>query len=69
LLSSNRSGYKGVSWHRQGGKWQAIIKLNRRARYLGLFADPWDAAQAYNDAALAQWGEFALINTKKEKES
>lgn len=36
--------------------------VNRKSRHLGLFTDPWEAAQAYNEAALDAWGEFALLN-------
>jgi hypothetical protein len=58
----NTSGYKGV--HRFCGRWRARIALNGKRRSLGMFADPWEAAQAYNRAALEQWGEFALLNER-----
>lgn len=61
----SRSGYRGVSWHSQMGKWRAHINLSDRQRYLGLFLDPWEAAQAYNVAALEQWGEFAELNMRR----
>ena len=62
--TSGRSGYKGVSWHKQCGKWVATITVDRRSRHLGLFEDPWEAAQAYNAAAVEAWGEFAYVNTR-----
>lgn len=58
------SGYKGVGWHKQRGKWRAYIEVNRQARHLGLFDDPWEAAQAYNAAAREAWGEFAHLNDR-----
>jgi HNH endonuclease/AP2 domain len=62
--SRNQSGYKGVSFHKPTGRWRAYINLNHRHRHLGMFDDPWSAAQAYNEAAVAQWGEFAQINRR-----
>lgn len=58
---SNTSGYKGVS-KTSTGRYAAYITVDYRRTHLGTFADPWDAAQAYNEAALAAWGEFAALN-------
>jgi hypothetical protein len=66
LGRSNRSGYKGVSWNSRNGKWQVFISEYGKNRNLGSFTDQWKAAQAYNAAALEQWGEFAFLNIKKE---
>jgi hypothetical protein len=69
--SSNqaRGGFKGVSWNKHAKKWQATIGVGpvkasgRRALvYLGLFADPADAARAYDAAAREHFGEFASLN-------
>jgi AP2 domain len=60
LGSSSR--YKGVTWHRKVGKWQAAIKLNRRCIYLGVFASEEEAALAYNIAAIEAYGEYAYVN-------
>ena len=65
LSARGSSGYRGVSWHKQLGKWRAHINLGHRQRYLGVFLDPWEAAQAYNVAALEQWGEFATLNERR----
>lgn len=62
--AANRSGFKGVSWHKARGKWRAYIEVNRQVRHLGLFDDAWAAAQAYNAAALEAWGEFAVLNER-----
>jgi hypothetical protein len=59
---NNRSGFKGVSWHRQTRKWQVHIKANSKRIYLGLFTDKSDAAIAYDEAALKYHGEFARLN-------
>jgi len=56
------SGLKGVTFHKQVGKWQAVIGIDNRRIYLGLFSDPMDAARAYNKAAFEVFGEFAFLN-------
>lgn len=58
----NKSGYTGVHWSKKRRKWEAMIKVGDRRRYLGSFADPVDAARAYNAAAFEAWGEDAFLN-------
>jgi hypothetical protein len=54
------SPYKGVSWRR--GQWAAYITVSNRQRPLGKFADPIEAARAYDCAAREMFGEFAYLN-------
>lgn len=61
---NNTVGYAGVTWDESACRWAAQISpktdgATRRNIHLGYFKDPWEAAQAYNAAALAAWGEFA----------
>ena len=56
------SKYKGVCWHKKAQKWMAHIKLNGKLRYLGLFVQEQDAAEAYNEAATKLFGVFANLN-------
>lgn len=56
------SRFKGVSWHKAAGKWEAYIQHKNQKRLLGLFASEEDAALAYNSAAIETWGEFARPN-------
>lgn len=58
LRSNNRSGFKGVSWHAARNKWLAQIKAGGKARVLGYFADPSEAAAAYARASAAIHGPF-----------
>lgn len=56
------SPFKGVSWCKQTQKWRAKISVNNRTVCLGRFANERDAACAYDQAAISQWGDFALTN-------
>jgi len=64
--STNTSGYKGVVWRPSRGKWEAAIQPRSGYRFLGRFDDPWEAAQAYNAAAIELYGEFARLNERIE---
>jgi hypothetical protein len=59
---TNRSGYKGVSWHAGAGKWHAGIRHNGRSIYLGLFTDPAVAHAAYCKASKKLNGRFARFS-------
>ena len=60
--TNNKSGFKGVSWHKATQKWRAGIQANSEQIYLGVFPTPELAANAYDDAALKYHDEFAVTN-------
>jgi hypothetical protein len=49
--STNKSGFKGVFWHKAAGRWHAAIQSKGVKTMLGSFADPEMAAKAYAVAA------------------
>lgn len=57
--STNQSGFKGVSWHKDTGRWQAQIRVNKKTFYLGVYFTKEEAAEAYAAAAIEHFGEFA----------
>lgn len=59
--SNNKSGYKGVSFHKQKQKWVAQIKLEGKNKFLGFFVNPEDAYEAYCAKAIEHYGEFASL--------
>lgn len=62
MRSTNTSGYKGVSFYPQSGKWRAIICLHYKNISLGLHVEKIDAARAYDQKAIELFGEFAHLN-------
>ena len=62
---NNTSGFKGVNWHKNTGKWVAKININRKRNHLGYFNDPKEAYKAYCSAANKHHGEFANVGQSK----
>jgi hypothetical protein len=62
LKTHGTSKYKGVSWDLSRGLWRAYITIHNRSKFLGRFREEHDAAHAYDEAARAAFGEFALCN-------
>lgn len=56
-----QSHFKGVSITR-AGTWRAVIYKGRKQQYLGVFDSEFDAARAYDAAALRLFPEGAPLN-------
>lgn len=56
---NNKSGFKGVSFHSQSGKWRAAITIRGKRTHIGLYVLAADAGAAYVAAAQAAFGEYA----------
>lgn len=59
----NKSGYKGVCWHRGTRKWCSYITVNKRQISLGYFNTKWGAYAEYRNH-LHLHGEFGLLSTR-----
>ena len=59
MPSRNRTGLKGVSFHKHIKKWIASIKFNGERTNLGYFTTPEEAHKAYCEKAKELHGEFA----------
>ena len=51
IKSSNKSGHKGVFWHKHRNKWMAQIGIEGRQIYLGSFINIEDAVFEYERAS------------------
>jgi hypothetical protein len=64
--TTNKSGFKGVSWDKANGKWRASIMVNYRCINLGRYANKEDAARAVNDAYRRYFPEVRIPNLEVE---
>mgnify|MGYP003653768617 CR=1 FL=1 len=58
INSNNKSGFKGVCFHKHSGKWRGQIRSNYKTISLGYFASPEEAHAAYCLASEKYHGEF-----------
>ncbi len=56
------SGYRGVYWHKRTAKWVVNVKIDKKTTNLGYYDSARAAADVYDKAALAEYGEFAVLN-------
>lgn len=61
-LSRNTSGFRGVTLHKNAGKWQAAIRRHGKKHHLGLHATAEAAARAYDAGAVRLFGPNARLN-------
>ena len=62
VQKNNKTGLKGVGFHKASGRYRATIRYNCTTINLGYFKCKKEAAIAYNKAALLYHGEFARLN-------
>lgn len=65
--STNKSGFKGVSWSKRRNKWLAQIGINYKTKVLGFFDTPEEASSVYENAAKEHFGEYALVGKAMQK--
>jgi hypothetical protein len=59
VRSDNKTGFKGVHWHKERKVYIARITVKGRQIFLGRFDDPEQAHFAYCRAAFKYYGDFA----------
>ncbi len=62
IHKTNKTGFKGVSYHKRTRKFESRIRVNKIKIHLGLFKDKILAAIAYNNAAIKYHGQYAKLN-------
>jgi hypothetical protein len=67
ISKDNKSGYKGVGFHKPSKKWRARITVDKKTIYLGLFNSKEDAIKARREAEIKYFGEYHY-NYKELKE-
>jgi hypothetical protein len=63
------SQYKGVSFLTRVSKWRAAIQVDGKSINLGDFSYEWQAALAYNMAAVKYFGDRCFLNQIQSSES
>lgn len=55
---NNKSGYKGVSFHKESQRYTAKIRVGGKYKYLGLFKTKEEAKRAYDEMGKTYRGAF-----------
>ena len=58
---NNTSGFRGVSFKADRGKWKAYIVVGNKQRHLGYFSSAEAASEAFKAEAVKVFGEFARL--------
>lgn len=66
IQSNNKSGFKGVSLHKNTGLWVTQLSIKGKRRFVKYYKHKLDAAKAYNEVAKEYFGEYAHLNIIKE---
>lgn len=59
----SKSGYPGIHWHKQKGKWMVNLNINGKKKYIGLFNQIEDAIAA-RDKAIKENNLDFLLNKR-----
>lgn len=65
---NNKSGYRGVFWHKNSKRWLVNIRFDQQDYYLGCFISKKAAVETYNEKAKELFGRFAVLNIFESKE-
>ena len=62
IQKNNTSGYKGVSYNKETGRYRASIKINKKRKYLGQFLTAVEGVIAYNNYIIENNLEGFILN-------
>lgn len=62
LRKDNKSGFRGVHRDEYGRKWIAAIQVNGKKVCIGTFISAEEAARAYDERALIEFGPYVRLN-------
>ena len=62
IMSTNTSGYRGVSFRKDTNKWKATITVNKKTKSLGSFLTSIEEAKAYDNYIIANNLEHTINN-------
>ena len=48
IRKNNKTGYRGVSWHKKSNKFRSQITVSKKVIFIGCFIDKVEAAKAYD---------------------
>jgi hypothetical protein len=66
---NNKSGVKGVCFHKASRKWIVQIRVNKTKIYLGIFENIEDAKNEYKKASELYHKDFGRIDNKEHTEA
>lgn len=61
IMSTNTSGYKGVSWSKRAKRWRASMSINNKSICIGHYDNKEDAYAAYCESVSKRYGNFERI--------
>jgi hypothetical protein len=62
LPTTNKTGLKGVCFDKVRNTWRANLGTKKGQKFLGRYEDIFEASNAYNEAAMRYFGEYAYVN-------
>lgn len=62
VRKDSKSGFRGVVWNSQNGKWKAVVQKDGKRYFAGFFTDASTASKARDAAAKRLHGEFVFFN-------
>ena len=62
IYKNNKSGYKGVSYTKETGRYRVKICVNKKSIHLGYFLTPVEGARAYNNYIIENNLEGFILN-------